>query len=517
MSVVPSNALTASPIAVDGNFYKSLALIEKKTYGPDGLLTAYSPNSLLYLSVDSNSQTHINLLPLGNTSSVPASHQLSNFSWTSPPPPPTDLTVRYNSPLLVCPWYLMYEDLTDPDSAFLIFADSDDVTNICSPKSVQVAHVTDGASVPPVTVNISIYGPMAPIYTSSGKLGGIVAADNAGNLIFANSSFTSPVTLLPNVGYYQILNPVDPLTSTGSGAVMIAVATGNNNTTVYRIDSVGNIVMEYTIASITISNLWPNVPLSLSSTTDMNNAYFIVLNASTNTMSLYQAPLGAGTPTNLVSFSYSSSLVYFVVGSNGSALVYGVLDPQANTISYYSVPSGVQSANATLIVSVPSVNSVSGAASFGFNAPAAGITSAQLFLNEISTTTSTTAQSTMILKPDGTVVQALMANSSFRGLATRFSGTVLQLQGITDTDGYDGGGSLYDFNIVSGVTVPYSVVGTGMLTAPANGKSTIYAGGISNNLGTGQIVGNSSDMGFVYDVTTHTVIPVSTFYFSVIL
>jgi len=208
-------------------------------------------------------------------------------------------------------------------------------------------------------------------------------------------------------------------------------------------------------------------------------------------------------------------MLYFMVGSNGSSLVYGVLAPMSHTASYYSVPTGTHSSSATLIATVPGDNPVSGYGVAGLNAPSPSTAvSAQVFLNGTSTSGSTTTQSSMALKPDGTIVQTLMANSSFRGMASRFSGTVFQLQGITDTDGYDGGGSLYDFNILSGVRTPYTISG-GTFVVPANNRSSLSLKSISNNLGAGSV--GIPGQNFVYDVTTHTITPVGGVFTSLIL
>lgn len=518
LAVVRSDALTASPVTVDGNFYQNLILIENKTYGPDGLIKAYAPSALLYLSKDSNVQTHINLLPLGDISTVPVGHQVSNFSWTPPSQsnPANQTSLVTIPPLVMCPWQLMYEDLNDPGSAFLVFENYAAGTIICTDTTVQIVHIADGATTAPTTVDVR---PVAPIYDNTGKLGGIIAYDNAGNLIFANnSSFTSPVTLLSNLTYLQVLNLADPTASVGAGAIFIAAYTADNNTTIYRIDSTGNMVNEYSVNTNTYLSNGISQIIPMAFTVDQHNVYFNGVNTSNNTMSIYQEPLTGGAPTTLLSFAYTShtanyyNLEYYeFLGSNASSLVYSVTDlgGSGNTTSYYSVRTGVQSANATSIASVSSMNSVSGRVPAELNAPTPSApAAAQVFLNSTSINGATTMSSTMVVKPDGMIAQALMTDSAFLGTATPFSGTVLQLQGITDTDGYDGGGSLYDFNIVSGLTVPYAVAGGGILSVPENDKSVLYVSAISNNLGTGLIAGNSSATGFVYDSAIHLAVPV---------
>ena len=193
---------------------------------------------------------------------------------------------------------------------------------------------------------------------------------------------------------------------------------------------------------------------------DLNNVYFTdtvgpSLAASSSTQSIYQEAIGGGTPLEL--YSTSSTVVptlYFLVGSNDTSLVM--------TSSTASTTGGPSTSVRTLSVGTPATPiPVAGPFSgmvFAAMCPATfgDVGSDDLLLNvtltqgPITAPTSTT-YSSEVLTPSGVVKQAALPNSVFPGLPMcgGSSESVLQVRGITDTNGGYGGGTVNVFNFSS--------------------------------------------------------------------
>jgi hypothetical protein len=67
--------------------------------------------------------------------------------------------------------------------------------------------------------------------------------------------------------------------------------------------------------------------------------------------------------------------------------------------------------------------------------------------------------STEVLTPSGTVKQPLTSNSVFQGLIDQFGARVLEITGITDTDGGYGGGTVNNLSLSTLTLTPFTTMG----------------------------------------------------------
>ena len=146
------------------------------------------------------------------------------------------------------------------------------------------------------------------------------------------------------------------------------------------------------------------------------------------------------------------------------------------------------------------------------------VASDDLLLNVTQTVTSgsttTYSYSTEVLTPSGAVAQATLADSAFPGLpaCTGNFGTVLQVRGITDTNGGYGGATVSAFDLgTSSVTALSTTSGSGSYTvAPGD---VAEGGFLSDDIGSG-FVGpysqpGSISSGLAFDIAKTLIVPVT--------
>jgi hypothetical protein len=256
--------------------------------------------------------------------------------------------------------------------------------------------------------------------------------------------------------------------------------------------------------------------------TDPERLYFIGTRNGSTTSTLYEASLTSiGSPkTLLTGLTNSLSEGYSLIGANGSEVVlqkYSVSSSGAESTTIETVPVGVTSSKAT-----PIGGPYTGAVITSFIAPADGgpITGVDWLM--VTTLDETTSGSSVkmtytseALAPNGAgIVMSVPANTAFQSFGpftSELEGDVLEITGITDTDGAYGGASLELVSVgASSAPVKLTLSGGASYKLPAgyqlstNGflGTSVAAGGIYSLKG-------GPSMGLALDALKHVIVPFS--------
>jgi hypothetical protein len=254
--------------------------------------------------------------------------------------------------------------------------------------------------------------------------------------------------------------------------------------------------------------------------TDPEHLYFIGTRNGSTTSTIYQASLTSiGSPkTLLTGLTNSSSEGYSLIGSDGSDVLfqkYSVSSAGAESTTIESVPVGITSSKTTSIG-----GPYAGAVITSFLAPADGGSITGLDWLIITTLDETTSASSVkmtytseVLAPNGAgSVMSVPANTallSFGPFTSELEGDVLEITGITDTDGAYGGASLELLNVgASSAPVKLTLSGGASYKLPAG-----YQLSANGFLGTGVAAGGlysvkgGPSMGFALDAVKHVIVP----------
>jgi len=509
--VIPSGELSSTPIFVSrtpaSEQTVAIAGLSKQlTKNSSNVVTSSTPYALLYYTTSPYGIAHMYGLKLADTSVVPHAFSVSRLTLNSV----GDICGSIGSAVT---------NVYDPTKLFVVLHTNAGGASSCGKGGdvYQVVHYTDSSATAPTAVPITppttgVGGIFTPLYQTDGALGGVVMLDSAtGDLDFyAGDSFRTPTVLTTSVTSW--FDMVDDATVNGTGSVGASTAflqvTTSSGTSVWRVTSSGAASNVYTASG----------NLSVTGVADNNNVYFTDTLASSGIQRIYQEAMGGGTPLEL----YSTSGIgiglppplYFLVGSNGTSLVL-----TSNAVSATGVPSTLVQ---TIPVGTPSApRPVAGPFSgvvFAAMCPSTfgDVTSDDLLLNvsqgPISGSTST-SYSSEVLTPSGAVKQAALANSVFPDLPACGSnfGSVLQVQGIADTNGY-GGGTVNAFNLSSFSATPLSTTsGSGSYTVPAGNQ--LLGIFLSDTVGLGGVGPTSPSSGvhtgIAFDVSKSLIVPVS--------
>jgi hypothetical protein len=301
-------------------------------------------------------------------------------------------------------------------------------------------------------------------YNPSGLLTGLVLNDPATNNIYlyANDSFTSPTTLFTGATTDSTVHSQTVAGSggfLGQGTVEFRQLGNGSSSSVYRLDYTGASSFKAIPSYSPGANDFLSTDNSLGGTqADGANFYFTDTDFTSGTSvteTLYQVAIGTagstpGAPLALFSETYNpnSSSGFTPLGSNGSVVVLETVNTTTSptTSSLGSVPVGVAH-TATQTGIGPSSFSGNIDSSQMLGGSGTNFSHSALFINVScpGCATPTRPDTTGILAPSGTVLEALTSNSEFLledGLTSNY---VLQIKGVTDTSGgTDGGGMLYD-------------------------------------------------------------------------
>ena len=512
--VIPSNDLSATPIFVTktaaGNQAVDVVGFSKNTtLNSSNVVTSTSPYALLYLAVGSDGNAHLYAVNLSDVSVAPSATQVSSLSLSSL----ADVCSIVGS---------AQTNLYDPTTLFVVLRTNAAGSSSCGKGGdvYQVVHYSDSSTTVPTVVDINIQT-AAPgslftaLYQTSGALGGMVLLDSTGDLDFYTSdTFTSPTVLTSGVTSAFDLVDDSSVNSSGylgAGTAFLAVTTGSGSS-VWRVPSSGAASTIFSASGI----------LSVTGVADTQNVYFTDTVTPGGTERIYQEAISGGTPLELYSATVAPGEIYFLVGSNGKSLVLtsttvastGTVPTIGSTSSsVLTLPVG--SAATPTVIAGPFSGMVSAAmcpATFG------NVASDDLLLNVTQTVTSgsttTYSYSTEVLTPSGAVAQATLADSAFPGLpgCTGNFGTVLQVRGITDTNGGYGGATVSAFDLgTSSVTALSTTSGSGTYTVAAG--DVAEGSFLSDDIGSG-FVGpysqpGSTSSGLAFDIAKTLIVPVT--------
>ena len=487
--VVPSNAPTTAPAFVSKNQVRLLGVTLQIKLTSGGMLQSYSPYALVYLDKGTDGSYHVYSLALNNTASLPKPVQVSSLKLAAA----ADL----------CDESEAQTNLLQPTTLFLLFhtaganhacGDADDV--------YQVVHFTDSATTAAKVVAVHTTQ-FATIYTTTGKapgpLGGIVMLDApTGHLDFYTSSaFTSPKSLLSGITFYRDLHTNFNYQLAGNNAGFFAVTANSGTESLYRITTTGTITDEYTAKG------------SIGSTTsDAAAVYFTDTVGGKHSETFWQEPAAGGSPLELFATTESADQSDSLVGSNGSLLVFSTAHGATSTSTLNTLPVGKKSATAHTIANFSGFLTAEMLSPTNFF----GGTDSIIFANVYKFGSVGIAYSSEAIKPSGSVVKALLPRSQFFSRVTPTSAAILQAQGITDTNGGDGGARVYSVSMTSGAATAYNVVGGGNFITPTSyvldSLSPLSTSGVGAGNESPLVPGKYSE-GLIYNATLGIIYPIS--------
>ncbi len=122
----------------------------------------------------------------------------------------------------------------------------------------------------------------------------------------------------------------------------------------------------------------------------------------------------------------------------------------------------------------------------------------------------TYSYSSEVVTPSGTVEQSLLSNSVFLfDAASQFSGSAVQITGITDTSGGYGGGTFNAVNLGTLASTPLTTTGAAAYQVPAGFAAGVT--GLANTVGAGLLAprsGSSASIGLAYDLSKDLIVPI---------
>jgi hypothetical protein len=356
-------------------------------------------------------------------------------------------------------------------------------------------------------------GAFVPLNLKSGLLGGIVYWDSAtrDENFYASPLFTKPEVALGGV-------TGTPLACVNVGAVTNGeenLLAGEYLATASTAKGFGS--YEFTPAGAAHEFF---AGQAAGCVTDSTNLYFIGTPSGSSTASIYQEAASSLTSAQMLlsGVSTSETQMFSLIGSNGVVLAFqeNSIASLGITTSVKTVPLGVSSKTAKTIG-----GPFAGSLLSGFLATPRGETAGDdwLFLTEISETVSAgkpvVAYASQVLDPTtGTSVLPASTHSvwqAFGAFTGELDGTVLEISGITDTDGGYGGGSL-ELVLVGSTTSPGKITLTGGATykVPATYLLSL-TGFYGTPIATGGLVSVSGGLsvGAVVNVTDKVIVPIS--------
>ena len=454
------------------------------TFG-NGTVTS-TPAVFIYAAAGTDGNTHVYGLKVGDTSTVPTPTQLSSLSLS-----PSQQ---------ICGFSQAQTSLADPTTVFTILDVSPGQCGTGGDIFEVVRYQDSPTTAPtPVSINTTL------IYTlyQDGNLAGLILYDtNAQSLnLYADGTFTSLKQLATGSASLGLRLATLTDGTTFGGTVAYFNVTTSSGPALYRIDS----------SSLTLSQVHQGV-LGLVAVPDKNNLYFTDVTSLSTTV-FYQVPLAGGTPTAIYSAPYTSGLSsYLLLGTDDSVLAFQFLTTIGSPIGtttnfFYSIPIGTTSTTATTLGG-PYVGNVTAVVASPKLADFAGTVIFVDIINKLAGTPQQTAYSSVALPLSGTTNTTPLANSSYPPMGpTR----IVQVTGITDVDGGQGGGTLsnIDLNTLQGTILtttggqPY-VIPAGYVPGPVSLGSNFVGGQLVPFPGT-----TGPSIGLAGDLSNNFILPIN--------
>ena len=252
--------------------------------------------------------------------------------------------------------------------------------------------------------------------------------------------------------------------------------------------------------------------------TDATHVYFLGTPTGLTTGALYEETSSSLTAplTLLPGVTSSATVQYSLIGSNTAVVVIDKSAFAGTTFStaLETVPVGVKSTSAKTIA-----GPYSGALEAGFLAAPTGQPAIddQLFVsvrNEtISGTTVKTIYSSHLLTPGGVNIATLPANTVWQALGpltNELNGDVLEITGITDTNGGYGGASLHAWHVGGNSGLAITLTGGASYKLPATYLlSTAGFYGTPIAVGAVVSVAKAPSMGVAINASKNVIVPVT--------
>jgi hypothetical protein len=472
--------------------------------------TAETPALIVYAAVGPDGNSHVYGLNLSNTSATPVPAQLTNLSV-----PPSKH---------ICQSGQVQSDLTTPSSLSVVIyvttgspGSKPGTVGYCgfSPGTYELISYTDGPAVDPTVLDIpggtSTLSALendisfSPLYEDTGKLGGVLLWDAAtkDENFYPDETFAGGKTLLSDVGF--------PLPCINAGAI----SQGASGSLFGRLLASANNGKTYTAYQFTSSGAAPTEFFSGDAggcLTDGTNLFFTGTPSSSATEAIYQEPVAATLPAQklLVLPAPSVTSGSSLIGSNGSLLVFQTYSESAAgiTSTVFSVPEGKLSTKATTIGGPFAGLLVSTLMA----SPTASVSGDLLFLSTMDETKTGVSYSSDLLTPSGKVVETALPNTVWGEIfgSPEPTANLLQIKGITDTDGGYGGATINLFNLESLETTALTTASDGSYVVP-KGYIVELSGFYGTGIGAGMLIpiGDPSApyIGAAVDVSHHVILP----------
>jgi hypothetical protein len=513
--VIASNAIASSPAPSPTFVTTSVPTVLGAAY--QGFVSGTTPPSsvtpavMMYAAVGSDGNTHVYGVNLTDASTPPVPTQITNLSV-----PPSEH---------ICSQGQVEGDMTTPSSLAVVMyvtpgtpGAQPGTVGYCgsNPGTFELAHYTDGPTVTPVTLNIPGASTLlsalqndvgfTALYQTNGQLGGIVLWDaSTGNYLFySDATFTSSTTLLTDVGLGVPCVNVSAISNgnLGAGGRLLLNVTTSSGSAAYQITASGGTPQQFFAGT------------AGSCVADDSNLYFIGTPSGGTASAIYQEPLAATPPAKMLfalptpSATAGSSLI----GSNDSVLLFQNYSESSSSITstVFSVPVGVSSASATTIG-----GPYSGTLGTTFLASPTGKAAGDLlFLTAVDETASAVSYSSQVLTTGGTLAAKLPNTvlGSFGPLSPELDGNIFEIDGITDTKGGNGGGTINSAGLESLEPTPLTTAGGSDYVVPA-GYVISLEGFDGTSVATGFLFSAANPtapyIGAAVDVSQHAILPIS--------
>jgi hypothetical protein len=332
------------------------------------------------------------------------------------------------------------------------------------------------------------------MYHSSGLLAGIVLPQGTNLNYYTSKAFTSPTTLVSNIGTAADLADISSNGQDMLGeSVAFYVVTNSPTSKLYRITTAPSATTIYTFQG----QEWASSPRN-----DATNIYFS--DGDSTNFRIIKAPIATGAASQIYTRSAAGG-TFALVGSNGTLFAF-VENTTGGDGSVQTVMDGGGTVTASTIATYTSLN----ASAFLAETTAGTISSSQILVNLQAGLLG--AKSSNHIDFSGNS-RSSTANSEFELTSTLFSTSVIQVRGITDTTPVeDGGGTLNVYDVSSTTATPLTLSGGSTYTIPA--LNLAVAGGIggssSNVIGYGIVSGGgSTNTGLAYSTGNHLVVPIT--------
>ncbi|MGD0890958.1 MAG: hypothetical protein ABR923_05445 [Terracidiphilus sp.] len=513
--LIASNAIASSPAPSPTFITTSVPTLLGAAY--QGFVSGTTPPSsatpalMMYAAVGTDGNTHIYGLDLTDTSKTPVPTQITNLSV-----PPSE--------------HICYEgqvegDETTPSSLAVVMyvtpgqaGAKPGTVGYCGwgAGTYELAHYTDSPTTSPTTLNIpggtanlsalENDGAFTALYQTSGQLGGIVLWDaSTRNLNFySDATFTSSSTLLSNVSLGAPCVNVNAISNGNLDADgrLLLNATSSSGSAAYQITASGGTPQQFFAGS------------AASCVADESNLYFIGTPSGSSTSAIYQEPLAATSAAKMLFTlpEQSSTAASSLIGSNGSVLLFqnDSESSSGSTASVFSVPEGTLSASATAVG-----GPYSGVLNTAFLAsPTSSASGDYLFLSAMDQSSSGVSYSSQVLTPAGKLAEksSNAVLGSFGPLSTQLEGNIFAIEGITDTSGGYGGGTLNAVSLTSLEPTPLTLASGSAYTVPAGYQVSLDGFG-GTSFATGFLISaanpNAPYIGAAVDISHSVILPLN--------